>query len=85
MPMIMTRVWPTNIIQLPTAVLHDLRLHQQLPGDLPDGRKHTDPDIAISTYNGESIGHWEGDSLVVEHQVPGAQRALDRSGTADLG
>jgi hypothetical protein len=31
-----------------------------------DGRAHTDPDIAISTYNGESIGHWEGKTLVVD-------------------
>jgi hypothetical protein len=30
-----------------------------------DGRKHSDPDVAIGTYNGESIGRWEGDTLVV--------------------
>jgi hypothetical protein len=31
-----------------------------------DGRKHTDPDIVVPSYNGESIGHWEGDTLVVD-------------------
>ena len=31
-----------------------------------DGRKHTDPDIVVRSFNGESIGHWEGDTLVVD-------------------
>jgi hypothetical protein len=31
-----------------------------------DGRQHTDPDIVVRTFNGESIGHWEGDTLVVD-------------------
>jgi hypothetical protein len=30
-----------------------------------DGRKHTDFDLYVPTYNGESIGKWEGDTLVV--------------------
>jgi hypothetical protein len=31
-----------------------------------DGRKHTDPDIVVPSFNGESIGRWEGDTLVIE-------------------
>ena len=31
-----------------------------------DGRSHTDPDIVVRTFNGESVGRWEGDTLVVE-------------------
>ncbi len=65
MPMIMTRVWPTDIIQLPTSVHMIFGFTNSYRVIFLDGRKHTDPDIAISTYNGESIGHWEGDSLVV--------------------
>jgi hypothetical protein len=65
MPMIMTRVWPTNIIQLPTAVFETFGFTNSFRVIYTDGRKFTDPDIAISTYNGESIGHWEGDTLVV--------------------
>jgi hypothetical protein len=65
MPMIMTRVWPTSIIQLPTSVHMIFGFTNSYRVIYLDGRKHTDPDISISTYNGESIGHWEGDSLVV--------------------
>ncbi|HEX4023366.1 MAG TPA: hypothetical protein VHX52_01480 [Steroidobacteraceae bacterium] len=66
MPMIMTRVWPINIIQLPTVVEMVFGFTNSLRLIYLDGRAHTDPDIAISTYNGESIGHWEGDTLVVD-------------------
>ena len=31
-----------------------------------DGRKHTPPDQLNPTYLGEGIGHWEGDTLVVD-------------------
>ena len=31
-----------------------------------DGREHSDPDIVVPSYNGESIGHWEGNTLVVD-------------------
>jgi hypothetical protein len=66
MPMIMTRVWPINIIQLPTAIHMIFGFTNSLRLIYLDGRPHTDPDIAISTYNGESIGHWEGATLVVD-------------------
>jgi hypothetical protein len=65
MPMIMTRVWPINIIQLPTAVHMIFGFTNSLRIIYLDGRPFTDPDIAISTYNGESIGHFEGAALVV--------------------
>lgn len=31
-----------------------------------DGREHPDPDIFPADYMGHSIGHWEGDTLVVD-------------------
>lgn len=31
-----------------------------------DGRKHTPPDRLNPTYLGEGIGHWDGDTLVVD-------------------
>jgi hypothetical protein len=30
-----------------------------------DGREHSNSDLVVPSYNGESIGHWEGDTLVV--------------------
>ncbi len=68
MPMIMTRVWPISMVQMPTVIYMMFGFTNSLRIVYLDGRKPTDPDIAIPTYNGESIGHWEGDTLVVHTQ-----------------
>jgi hypothetical protein len=65
MPMIMTRVWPIAMIQLPTAIYMISGFMDNLRIIYLDGRKFTDPDLVVPSYNGESIGHWEGDTLVV--------------------
>jgi hypothetical protein len=65
MPMITTRVWPINMIQLPTAIFITYAFTNSYRVIYLDGRKYTDPDIVSYTYNGESIGHWEGKTLVV--------------------
>ena len=65
MPMIMTRVWPISMMQAPTAIFMMFNFTNSLRIIYLDGRQHTDPDIADLTYNGESIGHWEKDALVV--------------------
>ena len=65
MPMIMTRVWPISMIQLPTAIYMLFGFTNSMRFIYLDGRPHTDPDTAVYTYNGESIGKWEGDALVV--------------------
>jgi hypothetical protein len=31
-----------------------------------DGRKHTPDEFLLDSFSGESIGHWEGDTLVVD-------------------
>jgi hypothetical protein len=66
MPMMMNRVWPINLIQLPTAVVIISNFMNQVRMVYMDGRSHTDPDIFVPSYNGESIGHWEGKTLVIE-------------------
>lgn len=66
MPMIMTRVWPFSTIQLPTVMFELFGFTSSMRYIYLDGRKFTDPDIAVYTYNGESIGHWEKDALVVQ-------------------
>ncbi|MEN9704760.1 MAG: hypothetical protein RLZZ393_639, partial [Pseudomonadota bacterium] len=65
MPMIMTRVWPTSMIQKPTIIYMLFAFTNSMRFIYLDGRKHSDPDYSVPTYNGESIGHWEGDALVV--------------------
>jgi hypothetical protein len=66
MPMIMTRVWPIAMIQLPTVIYVVSGFENGLRLIYLDGRKHTDPDIVVRSFNGDSIGHWEGDTLVVD-------------------
>ena len=65
LPMIMTRVWPLMFVQLPTAIYMTAGFTNSFRTIFLDGRTHTDPDIYVPTYNGESIGKWEGDTLVV--------------------
>src|SRR5437667_2449080 len=66
LPIMMTRVWPIAMIQLPTSVYMVQELMNTMRTIYLDGRPHTDPDIAVPSFNGESIGHWENDALVVD-------------------
>jgi hypothetical protein len=65
MPMIMTRVWPHAFIQLPTAIYMISGFNNSVRTIFLDGREHSDADLVVPSYNGESIGRWEGDTLVV--------------------
>jgi hypothetical protein len=65
-PMIMTRVWPIAMIQLPTAIYMVSNFNNSFRQIFIDGRDYSDPDLVIYSYNGESLGHWEGDTLVVD-------------------
>jgi hypothetical protein len=66
MPMLMTRVWPHAFIQLPTAIYMISGFNNSVRTIFLDGRDYTDPDLVVPGYNGESIGHWERDTLVVK-------------------
>jgi hypothetical protein len=66
MPRVMTRVWPIEMIQLPTEIVMISGLEDQIRWIYLDGRPHADPDLAPLTYNGDSIGHWEADALVID-------------------
>jgi hypothetical protein len=66
LPLIMTRYWPMAMIQLPTAIYMVSGFMNSFRVVYLDGRTHTDPDIVVRTFNGESIGRWEGDTLVVD-------------------
>jgi len=85
LPILMTRVWPIAMIQLPTAIYMIQELMNTMRVVYLDGRPHTDPDIAVPSFNGESIGHWENDTLVIDtryfvaehHWIDNGVRASD--------
>ena len=80
MPVIMTRVWPVAMIQLPTAIYMVSEFMNSFRVIYLDGRQHTDPDIVVRTFNGESIGRWEGDTLVVDtrHFIDNGKHWVDQ-------
>jgi hypothetical protein len=86
MPMIMTRVWNIAIIQKPTAIYMIANFMNSVRIIYLDGRKFSNPDIVVPSYNGESIGHWEGRTLVVhskyfepnEHWIDGGLPISDQ-------
>jgi len=66
LPIIMTRVWPIAMVQIPTAIYMISGFMNSVRTIYLDGRPHTDPDLVVRSFNGESIGHWDGDTLVVD-------------------
>jgi hypothetical protein len=66
LPVIMTRVWPIAMMQYPTAIYMVSEFMNSLRIVYMDGRPHSDPDIVVPSFNGESIGRWEGDTLVID-------------------
>jgi hypothetical protein len=64
MPSFMYSVLPFEIIQIPNRVVIHLEDDRVLREIYVDGREHPkDPD---PSYNGHSIGRWEGDTFVVD-------------------
>jgi hypothetical protein len=64
MPNIMTQPYPLEFLFTPGKITVVIEAYSQWRQIFTDGRKHPDdPDL---TFNGHSIGHWEGDTLVVD-------------------
>jgi hypothetical protein len=83
MPLIMTRVWPIAMIQLPTAIYMTSAFMNGLRIIYLDGRPHSNPDIVVPSFNGESIGRWEGNTLVVDTKYfPGHHHWMDQGGAS---
>jgi hypothetical protein len=66
LPLIMTRYWPMAMIQKPTAIYMISGFMNSVRIIYLDGRQHTPDDVIVRTYNGESIGTWQGNELVVD-------------------
>jgi hypothetical protein len=64
MPSIMTQPYPIEILLTPGKVTILIEAYSQWRQIFTDGREHPeDPDL---TFNGHSIGHWDGEALVVD-------------------
>lgn len=64
MPLIMNQPYPMQILFGPREVTIDIEAFMQVRHIYTDGRPH--PTDADPTFNGNSIGHWEGKTLVVD-------------------
>jgi len=65
-PFIMGDRGPLDIRQSPTVIAMVARVQSSTRYIYTDGRKHPDKDDMEPSTNGHSIGHWEGDVLVVD-------------------
>ncbi|HEY7672748.1 MAG TPA: hypothetical protein VIC71_11065 [Gammaproteobacteria bacterium] len=63
-PRIQFRPLPFEIIQLPDRIVILYEIHHAFRIIPTDGRGH--PDDMEPTYLGDSVAHWEGDTLVVD-------------------
>jgi hypothetical protein len=66
MPRIMTTPYPMEFVIQPDRVVILHEISSQVRRIYTDGRKHPPADELDPTYMGHSIGHWEGDTLVVD-------------------
>ena len=77
-PRIMNAVYPIELIQRPEQLTIIVEWASQVRRIFLDGRPHPeDPD---PTFNGHSIGHWEGNVLVVDTTALRGDTVLDQSG-----
>jgi hypothetical protein len=78
MPYIYIQLFPMQIIQTPKEVIELFEYDHIVRHIYIDGRKH--PASVKPSYNGHSIGHWEGDTLVVDTIGLNGKNWLDRVG-----
>lgn len=81
MPYIYLQLFPMQIVQTPKEVIELFEYDHSVRHIFIDGRKH--PADLMPTYNGDSIGHWEGDTLVVDTVGLNGKLWLDRVGHPD--
>ncbi len=64
LPTIMVYGYPMQIVQTANQVVYINEFLNSIRWIYLDGRSHPDPEE--KTFNGHSVGHWEGDTLVVD-------------------
>ena len=66
MPRFMIYPYPLEIIETPTHIVMIAEAGMADRYIWTDGRPHPGPEELYPTYNGHSIGKWEGDTLVID-------------------
>ncbi len=66
LPRLQTRVGSLMMLQYATAIYMVSRLNNEYRTIYLDGRPRIDASIREPNYLGESMGHWDGESLVIE-------------------
>jgi hypothetical protein len=77
-PRIYLQPFPIEILQTPKETLFLYEYDHTVRRVFVDGRKH--PDDLTPTYMGDSIGHWDGDTFVVDTVGFNEKTWLDRDG-----
>src|SRR5215469_15820064 len=77
-PYIFIQIFPMQIIQTPKEIIEFFEYDHTVRYIYTDGRTH--PADLTPSYNGHSIGHWEGDTLVVDTVGFNGKNWLDRLG-----
>jgi hypothetical protein len=78
MPYIYIQLFPMQIIQTPKEVIEIFEYDHIVRHIYVDGRGH--PANLKPSYDGHSIGHWDGDTLVVDTVGLNGKNWLDRVG-----
>lgn len=66
MPRFLTRYGSMMMLQYPTAIFMVSRLNNEYRVIFLDGRERVPEADLDRNWNGESLGHWDGDTLVIE-------------------
>ncbi|MEO8309325.1 MAG: hypothetical protein ABI616_14920 [Pseudomonadota bacterium] len=66
MPTIMTYPYPFEILSTPGRITFLFEAESQVRRIFMDRKTHLDPDDLDPSYNGDSIGHWEGTALIID-------------------
>jgi hypothetical protein len=78
MPYIYLQLFPLQIVETPTEVIELFESDHSVRHIFLDRSTH--PDAVTPSYMGDSIGHWEGDTLVVDTVGLNGKTWLDRVG-----
>jgi hypothetical protein len=66
LPRLMTRYGSLMMLQYPTAIYMVSRLNNEYRTIFLDGRERVPENLREPNWGGESLGHWEGDTLIIE-------------------